>query len=169
MRGRRGLAYFPLALHGCWCLPLMPAVPGVPAYLSHLQPSRAPLGVWPGPPAGALQCHGCVSPQLHGRPAPRPVLSPRETRAAGLGYSGDLACSSCDWGCLGSWVPVKKPSPHFRPQLRSPVPSLIRPGENGGLPRALLSGLVQLGLTRGRSVPRTPGYKGEQNFIGSHS
>lgn len=39
--------------------------------------------------------------------------------------SGYLVCSSCDWCCLGSCVPVKKPSPHFLPQLRYLVPSLL--------------------------------------------
>lgn len=64
VRGRSGLAYFPLAVHGgatssSWG----ERAPRLPVTPAGLQPSRAP------------RCPGCVAPQLHGHPAPRPALS----------------------------------------------------------------------------------------------
>lgn len=82
VREGAGLAYFPPALHGRWCSALMPPVPageraGPPT--CHACRSAAQQGA-PRGLGGALPAHCsamavCVSPQLHGHPAPRPVLS----------------------------------------------------------------------------------------------
>lgn len=147
VRGRSGLAYFPLAVHGCGApAPGGSGRPRLPVTPAGLQPSRAPLPTH----RGALAVWPLSSTATQRRDQPCP---PSETRAAGLRHSGDLACCPWDWGCKETESPLPTPAP--RP---SSFPRhAIRPGENRGLPRALPSRPVQLGLTRGRSAPRTPG------------
>lgn len=143
VRGRSGLAYFPLAVHGLQLL----GGAGGPASLSRRQVCS---------PAGRPSPHTAV-PWLCGPSAPRPPSA--ETSPVHPQRLGQLgSATQVTWRAVPGTGDVKKPSPHFRPQRRAPVPSLaIRPGENRGLPRALPSRPVQLGLTRGRSAPRTPG------------
>lgn len=145
VRGRSGLAYFPLAVRcaasSSWGERAAPP------------PCHAPQVCGP---AGRPSPHTAV-PWLCGPSAPRPPSA--ETSPVHPQRLGQLgSATQVTWRAVPGTGDVKKPSPHFRPQRRAPVPSLaIRPGENRGLPRALPSRPVQLSLTRGRSAPRTPG------------
>lgn len=69
VRGRSGLAYFPLAVHrgaasSSW---------GERAALPPCHAGRS--AAQPGAPPHTPRCPGCVAPQLHGHPVPRPALS----------------------------------------------------------------------------------------------
>lgn len=101
VRGRSGLAYFPLAVHGSSWGERVPRLPVTPA---GLQPSRAPLPTH----LGALAVWPLSSTATQRRDQPCP---PSETRAAGLRHSGDLACCPWDWGCKETESPLPTPAP----------------------------------------------------------
>lgn len=114
VRGRSGLAYFPLAVHG-----------GAASSSWGEQAPRLPVSRQVCSPAGRPSPHTAV-PWLCGPSAPWPPSA--ETSPVHPQRLGQLgSATQVTWHAVPGTGDVKKPSPHLRPQRRTPVPSLAMP------------------------------------------